>query len=581
LASRVPSRQDEPVRRRVPIIAILAAALAAGFFLAPAGHGAVPVVIIDGRGFGHGVGMAQDGALAMGKAGQSTNQILAAFYPGTGLAKGSGTVRVGVLGPQPGGVLLVFPNGGQVRDNLDGAQSAGFPVDVAPGGQVTVGYDGSRYIAQPGSGARVSGTAQPEGEPAPKVVAAAPATTTTTEVSPTTTTPPAPTLPAPPTTVSPSTTTTSTTQPPAAPPTPTTGTSSTRPLWAVPAGGSTVTVAARGRTYRGVLQTVAASPGGVRLVNQVDVETYLRGMGEVRNPSWPAASLRAQAVAARTYALRAMSSAGELCDDQRCQVYLGAQAEYAAMNKAVADTNRQVVVFGRSLASTVYSANGGGHSASREEGFGTAGDGYPYLRPAPYLTNDPSPWAVEVALSDVAARFGYRGTLTNVAVQQAGPSGRALQIVLDGSDGPKVVAGRSFAANLGLKSTLFTLHGGSADVAPPPPPPGSGLQGLPEEAGQAAGVPAPVPAGAGAPAAKAGVVTEPLSRDGGSTRRWELVILGLALNLAAGGTLLGRRFRRTVGAPRWSHSLDRSSSRSSGRGPARRRRRRGRRIRDF
>ena len=123
LASSSPSRQDERVRRGVSIIAFFAAALAAGLSLAPAGHATVPVLVIDGRGFGHGVGMAQDGALAMGKAGQSTNQILGAFYPGTGVAKGSGTVRVGVLAPQPGGVVLVFPNGGQVRDNLDGAQS--------------------------------------------------------------------------------------------------------------------------------------------------------------------------------------------------------------------------------------------------------------------------------------------------------------------------------------------------------------------------------------------------------------------------------------------------------------------------
>jgi SpoIID/LytB domain protein len=575
------------VRRRVPIIALLAAALAAGLMLAPAARAGVPVLVIDGRGFGHGVGMAQDGALAMGKAGASTNQILGAFYPGTGLAKGSGTARVAVLDAQPGGVSLVFPNGGQVRDSLDGAQSSGFPVEVGPGGQVTVGYDGSRYIAQPGGGAHLNGSAQPGtapgAEPASsKVVTAAPATTTTTEPTTTSTVPP-PTLPAPPATVSPSTTTTSTTQAPAAPqtPTPTTGTSSTRPLWAVPAGGGTVTLAARNRTYRGVLEAVAASPGGVRLVNQLDVETYLRGMGEVRNPSWPAASLRAQAVAARTYALRAMSTAGELCDDQRCQVYLGAQAEYAAMNKAVSDSSHQVVVFGRSLASTVYSANGGGHSASREEGFGTAGDGFPYLRPAPYLTNDPSPWAVQVAMGDVAARFGYHGTLSNITVQQTGPSGRALQVVLDGSAGPKIVAGRGFAASLGLKSTLFTLHGATADVAPPPPPPSSGLQGLPEEAGQAAGETPPAQVN-GAPAAKAGVVTEPLRHDGGSTRRWELIVLGLVLNLGAGGTLLGRRIRRAASGPRWSHSAERRPRAArTEREPARRRWRRGRRIRDF
>jgi stage II sporulation protein D len=589
LASRRPSRQDERVRLRVPKLCLLAAVPAAGLFLAAPSRAAVPVLLIDGRGFGHGVGMAQDGDLAMGKAGANTNQILAAFYPGTGLAKASGTVRVGVLSPQPAAVTLVFPNGGELRDSLDGAQSAGFPIEVSPGGNVSVGYDGSRYIARPGNGAQMSGSASADAPaattPRPAAGANQAATPEPTTSTTSSTVPVAPTLPGPPTTTSPSTSTTSTTVPVGGVRTePATGTSSSRPLWAVPAGSGTVTVAMRNRTYRGLIQTVGVPGAGVRLVNQVDVETYLKGMGEVRNPSWPAASLRAQAIAARTYALRAMSTAGELCDDERCQVYIGAAAEYAAMNKAVNDTNRQVVVYGRSLASTVYSANGGGHSASREEGFGTNSDGYPYLRPAPYLTNDPSPWKVEVAISDVAARFGYHGTLANVAVQQAGPSGRAIQIVLDGSAGPKAVAGRSFAASLGLKSTLFTLHTTSADVAPPPPAPGAALQGLPEEAAQAdaAGAPAPDPAAAAPRVAKAGVSTEPLRHDGGASNWWLLGALALVLNVGTAGAVLRRRFSPVTSEPRWSHSAARPPKLpSTADGPTRRRWRKGRRIRDF
>jgi stage II sporulation protein D len=253
----------------------------------------------------------------------------------------------------------------------------------------------------------------------------------------------------------------------------------------VPADGGTVGVPGRSRRYRGLVEATA-SGGPLRLVNELDVEQYLRGMGEVRNPGWPAASLRAQAVAARTYALRAMSIAGELCDSQRCQVYLGADAEYAAMNKAVADSSRQVIVFGRALASTVYSANGGGFSASREEGFGTTGAGYPYLQAAPYETKDPSPWNVQVAYTDLAARFGYPGQLSGVRVSRAGPSGRALEVTLDGTAGPRTVTGLAFDAGLGLKSTLFSLAAGTAAVAPPPPPPGEGLQALPEDLGATA-----------------------------------------------------------------------------------------------
>lgn len=461
-------------------------------------RGAVPVVVIDGRGHGHGVGMAQDGAYWMGRDGATTPQILGHFYPGTELAKASGEVRVVVLPPVVGNeALIAFPAGGEVRDARSGGQAPGFPVRVRPGDRVRIRFDGARYTV----------------EPVPTVVlrsislAAAqvpdPTTTTTssTTSSSTTTTSTTGTT----TTVSSTTTTSSSTTAP--PPTSTTTAtgpteslpSSTRPLWAVPAGNGTLAVPARGRQYRGLLEaTATGSP--LRLVNHLDVETYLRGMGEVRDPRWPPAALRAQAVAARTYGLRAMSRGGELCDTQRCQVYLGTAAEYGAMDKAVADTRGQVLAYGRALVSAVYSANGGGVSATREEGGFGAPDtdpSYPYLRSAPYLTKDPGPWSVQVALTDVAARLGYRGTVTDVRVERSGPSGRALDVVLNGSAGPQAVSGLELDRALGLRSTLFTLRVGTADSAPPPPEATGFLQELPDVV---AAPLAPSPAAADVPA---------------------------------------------------------------------------------
>jgi SpoIID/LytB domain protein len=482
-------------------------------FTAPSAGAAVPVVVVDGRGWGHGVGMAQDGAYWMGAAGASTEQILGQFYPGTGLGKARGPVRVAVLdaGPAPSGSVLAFPDGGEVRESGTGPSSAGFPLRVPAGGEVRVVWDGGRYRAEPrfATGPSAAGRAT---APSPRRVELAagvrpqiptlppPPSTTTTAAEP----PPATTsTSAPPestTTTAPrvggssSTTTTEAPPPDSAPPAPepdsapapaTAAPTSARPLVAVPPDGGTVALPERQRQYRGVIEATAAS-GTLRLVNTLDVETYLKGMGEVRDPSWPAAALRSQAIAARTYAMRAMATGGEICDTQRCQVYLGAQAEYGAMNKAVDATREQVLVYAKALASAVYSANGGGISASREEGFGVPATdaGAPYLRAAPYLTKDPTPWSVPVALTDVAARLGYAGTLTDVRVTRTGPSGRALEVTLDGSAGPKAVTGIAFDAALGLKSTLFTLRVENAVAPPPPPPPAEEVtvQAPPEEA---------------------------------------------------------------------------------------------------
>ncbi|MBW3548800.1 MAG: SpoIID/LytB domain-containing protein, partial [Actinobacteria bacterium] len=357
-----------------------------------------PVVVVEGRGHGHGVGMAQDGALAMGRAGSSTADILQHFYPGTTIGQAGGDVRVAVLS---GGseAVVSFPGGGEVRSPREGPQAPGFPVKVSSGGSVRLRFDGA-YRAEPVSGATVATQTVSEpalvsppsqhqgdggggllggvlgGEEPPPTPPPPPAT------------PPGPEAPAPgapPPEGGP---------PPEAPaPSPDNVATSGSAMWALPSGGSTVAVPARSARYRGAVQAVAGG-GGLRLVNQLGVEDYLRGMGEVRDASWPQAALGAQAVAARTYALRAMAVAGELCDSQDCQVYLGQQAEYGAMDAAVAATRGQVVRFRGALAEAVYSASGGGISATPEEGFATFGPGVPYLTAVPYPTADPQPWEV-------------------------------------------------------------------------------------------------------------------------------------------------------------------------------------------
>jgi SpoIID/LytB domain protein len=253
------------------------------------------------------------------------------------------------------------------------------------------------------------------------------------------------------------------------------------PVWVAPADGGVVGVPARGRAYRGVVQAVAGP--GLRLVNEVDVETYLKGMGEVP-ASWPAAAQEAQAIAARTWVLRAMAVSGEVCDFDRCQVYVGATREAPGQTAAVDGTRGLVLTYGGALAASVYSADAGGISASTFEGFGTPDGTYPYLTTVRYDTPDPLPWAFDVALDDVARRFGYGGTITGVRVTQAGPSGRALEVTIDGTAGSMAVPGRQFASGLGLRSTLFTPTLGSATAAPAPPPTGTGFaeQAFPDDA---------------------------------------------------------------------------------------------------
>ena len=415
-------------------------------------------VVIGGRGWGHGVGMAQEGAYTMARAGASVEHILSHFYPGTTLGQRGGTVQVHLLEQARPSVVVRFPSGGEVRAT-GGEQPPGFPVSVEPGGAVQLSYAG-QFVASPLAGATPAAateaaTEAAEGEADEAAQEAATTTTVPSLLGLIPLAPPAPPPPAPPA---------ETASPPAAPEAVTEPTSAA-PLEAVPSG-ATVVVEDVGRTYRGSVRAAAAG-GGLQLLNELDVEEYLRGMGEVLDPSWPAAALQAQAIAARTYALQTLAAGRELCSTQQCQVYLGQSAEYSAMSQAVAATSGQVVLYQGALAETVYSANGGGISASPEEGFGHNDADYPYLRVTSYPTENPDPWEVRMPLHELAARVGYPGQASSVAITRAGPSGRALEVTVEGDAGPHVVEGRRFAEILGLRSTLVQvrLEGGAASAA--------------------------------------------------------------------------------------------------------------------
>jgi len=88
---------------------------------------------------------------------------------------------------------------------------------------------------------------------------------------------------------------------------------------------------------------VSAADNRIRIVNELDLEEYLLGVVPLEmSPSWPLEALKAQAVAARTFALKKRKSASRgwlgLCDTSHCQVYGGVSAESTTSSIAVKDT---------------------------------------------------------------------------------------------------------------------------------------------------------------------------------------------------------------------------------------------------
>lgn len=175
-----------------------------------------------------------------------------------------------------------------------------------------------------------------------------------------------------------------------------------------------------GRSYRGRF-VARASRGETLLVNELNLESYLRGvvpveMGPSAFPELEA--LKAQAVAARTYAVAHLGDhddeGWDLCDTPACQAYYGSGAEHPLSDRAVAETAGIVAVFGGLPIDAMYTSTCGGHTEDAAVLFPD--------RAQPYLTGVPCRWERPLALAGI----GVDGGWGSLEVHAAALAARAL-----------------------------------------------------------------------------------------------------------------------------------------------------------
>ncbi|MGL4174381.1 MAG: SpoIID/LytB domain-containing protein [Actinomycetota bacterium] len=216
------------------------------------------------------------------------------------------------------------------------------------------------------------------------------------------------------------------------------------------------------RSYRGWVRAVpdVSSSTAQMTINVVALEDYLRSVVPSEMPaSWATEAVRAQAVAARTYAARRLrsSSSYDICDTTACQVYSGVAREVAASDAAIAATRSVVLRYGSSLALTEFSAYNGGWTTSSTVPYQVAkADPYDSVFPTPAAT-----WKVTVPVSEVVARYPQLGALTQIQVLtrngRGAFGGRVGDLMLIGSKSSVRTTGPSFAGIFGLRSSWFDV----------------------------------------------------------------------------------------------------------------------------
>ncbi len=209
-------------------------------------------------------------------------------------------------------------------------------------------------------------------------------------------------------------------------------------------------------------------------VVRVPLERYVRGVVAAEMPaSWPLAALEAQAIASRTYALTddAGGSRFDVYSDTRSQVYLGAAAETAASNAAVAATAGQVVEYAGQPVVTYYFASSGGMTEDNENSFlGSTPE--PWLRGVPdaYETRSSS-WRLSLSFASAAARLRglVRGSFRGIEVLRRGASPRIVAAEVLGTRGSEAVSGPELEARLGLYSAwaYFSVKSGARVIREP------------------------------------------------------------------------------------------------------------------
>ena len=143
-------------------------------------------------------------------------------------------------------------------------------------------------------------------------------------------------------------------------------------------------ISAKNRWYRGYL-IIQNKNKKLTVINEVNLEDYIKGVVPSEMPSgWELEALKAQAIAARRYALanlgKRASLGYDLKDTPEDQAYGGASAETAKTNRAVDDTNGLVLTYNYKVVSAFYSASAGGQTVTAKEAWG---NDVPYIRSVP------------------------------------------------------------------------------------------------------------------------------------------------------------------------------------------------------
>lgn len=218
--------------------------------------------------------------------------------------------------------------------------------------------------------------------------------------------------------------------------------------------------------YRGGFRIARGSKGHNNLVNRVEMERYLysvlpREMGY----QWPMEALKAQAIAARNYAISPNSKFDgygfDLDDSESSQVYGGYDSEYDSTTLAVDATKGLYATSDKVIVPLFYHATSGGYIESTEEVWGEVNK---YLLGKVDIYSTDYKWELNLTstqMADFLKKEGHSvGEVNGVEIVERMPSGRVYRLRFHGSDGSVEIKAHRLSSYIGnnvMRSSLYSF----------------------------------------------------------------------------------------------------------------------------
>ncbi|MDZ4832550.1 MAG: SpoIID/LytB domain-containing protein [Candidatus Melainabacteria bacterium] len=225
-----------------------------------------------------------------------------------------------------------------------------------------------------------------------------------------------------------------------------------------------------GRMYRGALwirPTVVKDKNGaivtrLTAINVLDLEDYLMSVIPSEMPSsWPREALKAQAIAARSYAIANLGKYGTQGFDVKAtvldQAYRGAVAETSSTNRAVSETKGIVMKHQGKVVPGFFHSSSAGHTDVAEHVWTKE---VPYLKSVPDVDHKSKYvlWDRKFAMNQIDSLLGKDvGTVLGLFPVHRSPAGRVKNMLVLGTNGSTFVAGSTIRQLFALPSTNFNV----------------------------------------------------------------------------------------------------------------------------